>query len=63
MGVIRDRDGTVEKVFFADLGNDGPLSLVVANRSAGSGGYLSADAFTVGTSAIVLRATEWITIK
>lgn len=63
MGVIRDRDGTVEKVFFADLGNDGPLSLVVANRSAGSGGCSPADAFTIGKNTIVLRATEWITIK
>ena len=34
-GVIRARDGTVEKVFLADLGNDGAPSLVVAIRSAG----------------------------
>ena len=56
-GVIRARDGTVEKVFLADLGNDGPPSLVVAIRSVGSGGYLSADAFTIGKDTVVLRAS------
>jgi ecotin len=56
-GVIRARDGTVEKVFLAELGNDGPPSLVVAIRSAGSGGYLSADAFTIGKDTVVLRAS------
>jgi ecotin len=56
-GVIRARDGTVEKVFLADLGNGGPPSLVVAIRSAGSGGYLSADAFTIEKNTIVLRVS------
>jgi ecotin len=56
-GVIRARDGTVEKVFLAELGNDDPPSLVVAIRSAGSGGYLSADAFTIGKNTVVLRAS------
>jgi hypothetical protein len=56
-GVIRARDGTVEKVFLADLGNDGAPSLVVTIRSAGSGGYLSADAFTIGKNTVVLRAS------
>jgi len=55
-GVIRARDGTIEKVFLAELDNDGPPSLVVAIRSAGSGGYLSADAFTIGKNAVVLCA-------
>ena len=56
-GVIRPRDGTVENVFLAELGNDDPPSLVVAIRSAGSGGYLSADAFTIGKNTVVLRAS------
>lgn len=56
-GVVRPRDGTVEKVFFADLGNDGPPSLVVAIRSAGSGSYLSADAYTIGINTVILRAS------
>ena len=56
-GIIRARDGTIDKVFLADLGNGGPPSLVVAIRSAGSGGYLSADAFTIGKNTVVLRAS------
>jgi len=56
-GVVRARDGTIEKVILADLGNGGPPSLVVAIRSAGSGGYLSADAFTIGKNTVVLRAS------
>ncbi|MGZ9213933.1 MAG: PliI family lysozyme inhibitor of I-type lysozyme, partial [Candidatus Binatia bacterium] len=56
-GVIRARDGTIDKVFLADLGNGGPPSLIVALRSAGSGGYLSADAFTIGKNTVVLRAS------
>lgn len=56
-GLIRARDGTVEKVFLAELGNDDPPSLVVAIRTAGSGGYLSADAFTVVKNTVVLRAS------
>ena len=56
-GVVRARDGTIEKVFIAELDNDGPPSLVVVIRAAGSGGYLAADAFTIGKNAIVLRAS------
>lgn len=56
-GVVRVRDGTVEKVLLADLGDGGNPSLIVAIRSAGSGGYLSADAFTIGKRTVVLRAS------
>jgi len=56
-GVIRPRDGTVEKIFLADLGNGDQYSLVVTIRSVGSGGYLSADAFTIEMNAVVLRAS------
>ena len=56
-GIVRARDGTIEKVFLADLGNGGSPSLVVVIRSAGSGGYLSADAFTIGKNTVVLRAS------
>src|SRR5258707_3680618 len=52
-GVIRARDGTVEKVFLAELGNGGPPRLVVAIPSAGSGGDFSADAFNNGKGTIV----------
>jgi hypothetical protein len=44
-GLIRPRNGTVEAVRFADLNGGGRTEVVVVMRSAGSGGYLSADAF------------------
>jgi hypothetical protein len=44
-GAIRPRDGTVEAIRFADLDRDGTPEIVVMLRSAGSGGYLSADAY------------------
>jgi len=56
-GLVRARDGTVEKVFLADLGKGGPLCLVVVIRSVGSGGYLSADAFSIGKNTVVLIAS------
>jgi hypothetical protein len=44
-GSVRPRNGTVEAVRFEDVdGDDGP-EIVVILRSAGSGGYLSADAY------------------
>ena len=55
-GMVRERDGSVENLFLADLDNDGRPSLVVTVRSAGSGGYLSADAFGISSERIVLRA-------
>jgi ecotin len=56
-GAVRARDGTVEKVLLADLDKDGHPSLVVTIRSAGSGGYLSADAYSVDKDEIELRAS------
>ena len=56
-GVIRARDGTVEKAFLANIANDGSPSLVVVIRSAGSGGYLSADAFTIANKMVLFRAS------
>lgn len=44
-GVVRPRDGSLARVDFADLDGDGSTELVVITRSAGSGGYLAADAF------------------
>ena len=55
-GMIRPRDGMIEKVLLAELGNEGVSSLIVVIRSVGSGGYLSADAFTIGKNTVVLRA-------
>ncbi|HEY7165983.1 MAG TPA: PliI family lysozyme inhibitor of I-type lysozyme [Candidatus Binatia bacterium] len=44
-GVIRPRNGRVEDVKFEDVDNDGKRDIIVIIRSAGSGGYISADAF------------------
>jgi ecotin len=56
-GLVRPRDGTVERVLLADLGRGSEPSLVVVIRSAGSGGYLSADAFAIGQDKLALCAT------
>ncbi|HCU52920.1 MAG TPA: hypothetical protein DIC36_01085 [Gammaproteobacteria bacterium] len=56
-GIIRPRDGTVEKVSLIDLDTKGLPSLVVQIRSVGTGGYLSADAFAVTKTAISLRGS------
>lgn len=56
-GLIRARDGVVEKIMLADVDGSGRLSLVVVIRSAGTGGYLSADAFAIGNRSVVLRGS------
>jgi len=56
-GLVRPRDGTLERIFLADLGKGEPPRLVVVIRSVGSGGYLSADAFSLGKNTIVLIAS------
>lgn len=45
-GQILPRDGSVERVINTDLNGDGVGEVVVIMRSAGSGGYLSADVFS-----------------
>ena len=55
--ITRKRDGGIERIFLANLGSGEPPSLIVVIRSAGSGGYLSADAFTVTDDRIVLRGS------
>ena len=44
-GTVRPRNGSVEDVRFFDLDRDGLPDIIVVIRSAGTGGYLSADAF------------------
>ncbi|MGY0215829.1 PliI family lysozyme inhibitor of I-type lysozyme [Endozoicomonadaceae bacterium StTr2] len=44
-GLIRPRDGSIEKVTLEATDNSDMPSVVVIIRNAGSGGYLSADAF------------------
>jgi PliI/PliC-like inhibitor of I-type lysozyme len=46
-GIVRPRDGTVETLKTVDLNLDGDKELVVIIRSAGSGAYLSVDAYDI----------------
>jgi len=55
--ITRKRDGGIERVLLANLRSGEAPSLIVVIRSAGSGGYLSADAFTVTDDRIVLRSS------
>jgi hypothetical protein len=56
-GLVRARDGTVLSVAPLQLpGRKNPLLMVVV-QSAGSGGYLSADAFAVEPRSVRLVAT------
>jgi hypothetical protein len=57
-GAVRARDGTLEALKFADLNRDGKNEIIVVVRSAGSGGYLSADAFRLQKGALVLAASK-----
>ena len=54
-GLIRPRDGVVEKVMLADIDGDKRQEVVVLVRSTGSGSYLSAHAFTPAKSKLVYR--------
>jgi hypothetical protein len=51
-GLVWPRNGAVEAVRFADINGDGRAEIVVIVRSAGSGGYVSADAFGYRAGAI-----------
>lgn len=44
-GIVQPRDGSIEDIRFADIDRDGVPEIVVVMRAAGSGGFLSADAF------------------
>jgi hypothetical protein len=56
MGQVRARDGTIEKVVVADVAGDPRPEIVVIVRSAGTGGYLSAQAFTVDKQRLSFRS-------
>ena len=55
-GLVRARDGTVEKVILADVDGDRQQEIIVVVRSAGSGSYLSAHAFAVAKDQLRFRA-------
>jgi len=56
-GIIRSRNGVIEKVELADVDSNGTLELIVIVRSVGTGGYLSADAFNCAGKEPVLLAS------
>lgn len=56
-GLVRPRNGTVEEVRFHDVDDDGRAEIVVIIRAAGSGGYLSADAFRYRTKSLEFIAS------
>jgi hypothetical protein len=55
-GIVRPRDGTVEKVLLADIDGDQRPEIIVLVRSAGTGGYLSAQAFAFDKQRLIFRA-------
>lgn len=55
-GLVRARDGVIEKVILADVDGDQQQEIVVIVRSVGTGNYLSAHAFAVAKDQLVFRA-------
>lgn len=55
-GLVRPRDGMLEAIKTVDLNHDGDKELVVIIRSAGSGSFLSADAFDISREELSLMA-------
>lgn len=55
-GIIRSRDGVVEKVMLADVDDDEQQEIVVVVRSVGTGNYLSAHAFAIAEEELIFRA-------
>ncbi|MDP0588527.1 MAG: PliI family lysozyme inhibitor of I-type lysozyme [Candidatus Endonucleobacter bathymodioli] len=55
-GLVLSRDGVIEKVDLVDITNDHQLEIIVIVRSVGSGGYISAYAFSIRNQQIILRS-------
>ncbi len=56
-GTIRPRDGTIDHIRFSDLDRDGSPEIVVVIRSVGTGAQLSADAFQLRGTVLMLLDT------
>jgi hypothetical protein len=54
-GLVRARDGSIERVILADVDGDPVQEIVVIARSAGTGSYLSAHAFAVAEDELIFR--------
>ncbi len=54
-GLVRARDGVIERVMLADVDGDKRQDVVVIVRSVGSGNYLSAHAFAVAKGKLIDR--------
>jgi hypothetical protein len=52
-GLIRPRDGVLEKAILADVDGDQQPEIIIVVRSAGTGGYLSAHAFEFANDELV----------
>ena len=55
-GLVHERDGCVEKVVLEDVDGDGRAEIVVLVRCAGTGSYLSAQAYAVHKKELTLQA-------
>lgn len=55
-GLVRARDGVIEKVILADVDGDQQQEIVVIARSVGTGNYLSAQAFAIAKDKLIVRA-------
>ncbi|MFP7753944.1 PliI family lysozyme inhibitor of I-type lysozyme [Thermodesulfobacteriota bacterium B35] len=55
-GLVRPRDGAIERLQQADVTGDHVPDLLVVIRSAGTGGYLAADAWSVSATTLSLVA-------
>lgn len=57
-GLISARDGSIEKVVLSDIIGDSQPEIIVVVRSAGTGSYLSAHAFTISDGQkLILNST------
>jgi len=55
-GLVRARNGVIEKVILADVDGDQQQEIVVIARSVGTGNYLSAQAIAVAKDKLIFRA-------
>lgn len=61
-GVVRPRNGALADILLSDLDRDGSPEIVIVIRSAGTGRYISADAFRLqGTSLSLVESVSGLT--